>query len=50
MASRPSVSATGPGCRMSGDLISTIRPSSTAGIDNQPGRDAMRDGTIFFPH
>ncbi|MCK5745639.1 MAG: hypothetical protein KAH44_05465, partial [Oricola sp.] len=37
MASRPSVSAAGPGCSMSGDLISKIRPSRTAGIDAQPG-------------
>ena len=30
-ASRPSVSAAGPGCRMSGDLISCSSPSRTAG-------------------
>jgi hypothetical protein len=32
MASRPSVSAAGPGCRISGDLISKIRFAVTAGI------------------
>jgi hypothetical protein len=32
IASRPSVSAAGPGCRISGDLISKIRFAATAGI------------------
>lgn len=50
MASRPSVMAAGPGCRMSGDLISTIRFARTAGTASQPGRAAMRAGTTFFPH
>ena len=39
-ASRPSVSAAGPGCRISVDLISRRKPSRTAGIASKPGRAA----------
>ena len=38
IASSPSVNAAGPGCRISGDLISMMRSSRTAGISFQPGR------------
>ena len=39
IASSPSVSAAGPGCRMSGDLISTMRAARTAGTSSsQAGR------------
>ena len=38
MASSPSVSAAGPGWRISGDLISTSLLLRTAGIASQPGR------------
>ncbi len=27
-----------------------MRPAATAGIADQPGRAAMREGTTFFPH
>jgi len=50
IASRPSVSAAGPGCNISGDLISTMRPLRTAGISCQPGRFLIRSGTTFLPH
>ena len=49
-ASRPSVSAAGPGCRISGDLISRRNPSRTAGIVSKPGRAATFFGTNFLPH
>src|ERR1019366_1373524 len=50
IASSPSVSAAGPGCRISGDLISTIRSLSTAGIWSHPGRRLILSGTTFLPH
>src|SRR6267154_5171810 len=37
IASSPSVNAAGPGCRIKGDLISTMRLLCTAGISCQPG-------------
>ena len=49
-ASSPSVSAAGPGCRMSGDLISRSQPFCTAGIASKPGRAATLAGTNFLPH
>ena len=49
-ASRPSVNAAGPGCRMIGDLISTMRPLATAGSVSQPGRSAICRGTTLRPH
>src|SRR5262249_22482574 len=49
-ASRPSVNAAGPGCRMSGDLISRRKPSRTAGTSAKPGRAATLAGTNFLPH
>src|ERR1700688_3229183 len=50
IASNPSVSAAGPGCRISGDLISTMRPLRTAGIWSQPGRFLILSATTFLPH
>src|ERR1700682_352934 len=50
IASSPSVSAAGPGCRISGDLISTMRSLRTAGISLQPGRVLILSGTTFLPH
>src|SRR5882757_7178629 len=50
IASSPSVSAAGPGCRISADLISTMRSLRTAGISFQPGRFLIRSGTTFLPH
>src|ERR1700688_3718576 len=50
IASSPSVSAAGPGCRISGDLISTMRLLRTAGISFQPGRVRILSGTTFLPH
>ena len=50
MASSPSVSAAGPGCRISGDLISRRKPSRTAGMASKPGRPANLAGTNFLPH
>src|ERR1700731_4489862 len=50
IASSPSVSAAGPGCRISGDLISTMRLLRTAGISLQPGRVRILSGTTFLPH
>src|SRR5471032_1496281 len=50
IASSPSVSAAGPGCRISGDLISTMRSLRTAGISFQPGRFLILSGTTFLPH
>ena len=49
-ASSPSVSAAGPGCRISGDLISCSSPSRTAGTSAQPGRAATFSGRNFLPH
>ena len=49
-ASSPSVSAAGPGCRISDDLISRSQPSRTAEISAKPGRAATRTGTNFLPH
>jgi G3E family GTPase len=49
-ASRPSVNAAGPGWRISGDLISTMRPLRTAGIRSHPGLCLIRSGTTFLPH
>src|SRR4029078_10181240 len=46
----PSVNAAGPGCRISGDLISRRKPSRTAGIESKPGRAATFPGTNFLPH
>ena len=42
MRRAPSVSAAGPGWRMSADLISCSSPSRTAGTSTQPGRAATR--------
>ncbi len=42
MRRTPSVSAAGPGWRMSADLISCSSPSRTAGTSTQPGRAATR--------
>ena len=50
MASRPSVTAAGPGCKISGDLISITRPFRTAGIASHPGRSRIFLGTTFLPH
>ncbi len=50
IACTPSVSAAGPGCRISGDLISCSSPSRTAWIAAQPGRAATRSGRNFLPH
>ena len=44
------MSAAGPGCRMSGDLISRIQLFATAGIASKPGRAATLAGTNFLPH
>jgi hypothetical protein len=49
-ASRPSVSAAGPGCSISGDLISRSQPVCTAGIESKPARAATFAGTNFLPH
>src|ERR1700741_2755260 len=49
-ASRPSVNADGPGCKMSGDLISRTKLSRTAGTSAKPGRAATLAGTNFLPH
>jgi hypothetical protein len=51
IASSPSVSAAGPGCRISADLISTMRSSWTAGISFQPGRffDPVRHDFLAAP-
>src|SRR6516162_498372 len=49
-ASRPSVSAAGPGWRMSADLISRIHPSATGGIAPKPSHALTFAGTNFFPH
>jgi hypothetical protein len=37
-AASPSVKAAGPGCRISGDLISWSAPRCTAGTRSKPGR------------
>src|SRR5437773_7468172 len=50
MRRTPSVSAAGPGCRISEDLISCSSPSRTAGTASQPGRAATRPGRNFLPH
>src|SRR5882757_2221154 len=50
IASNPSVSAAGPGCKINGDLISTMRLLRIAGISFQPGRCLIRSGTTFLPH
>jgi hypothetical protein len=49
-ASSPSVSAAGPGCRMSVDLTSRSQPVATAGTSAKPGRAATLAGTNFLPH
>src|SRR5712691_2692310 len=49
-ASSPPVSAAGPACKMSGDLISRRKPSRTAGMAAKPGRAATLAGTNFLPH
>ena len=49
-ASRPSVSAAGPGCRISVDLISRRNPSRTAGMASNPARAETFAGTNFLPH
>ena len=49
-ASRPSVSAAGPGCRISGDLISRRKPSRPPGWRRSPARAATFAGTNFLPH
>jgi hypothetical protein len=48
--STPSVSAAGPGCRMSADLISNSWPFLTAFTLSQPGRAATFSGRNFLPH
>src|SRR3954471_13825692 len=49
-ASSPSVSAAGPGCRISGDLISRRKPSRTAGMAPAPGRrDLGRNELLAAP-
>jgi hypothetical protein len=50
IASRPSVNAAGPGCKMSGDLISKMPPFRTAGRAAHPGRSQIRRRTTFLPH
>jgi hypothetical protein len=50
IASRPSVSAAGPGRRISADLISTMQPLRTAGIASQQGRCRILSKTTFLPH
>src|SRR5205807_1103308 len=50
IASSPSVSAAGPGCRISADLISRKKPARTAGISPKPGRLPTLAGTNFLPH
>src|SRR5258705_12365186 len=50
IASSPSVSAAGPGCKIRADLISTMRSLWTAGISFQPGRFLILSGTTFLPH
>ena len=50
MRRTPSVSAAGPGCRMSADLISNSWFCLTAEIASQPGRAATRSGLNFLPH
>ena len=49
-ASSPSVSAAGPGCRISGDLISRSQPERTAGMASKPSRAQTFAGTNFLPH
>src|SRR6185437_6439727 len=49
-ASSPSVSAAGPGCRISVDLTSRSQPVATAGTWAKPGRAATLAGTNFLPH
>src|SRR5258708_13251417 len=49
IASSPSVSAAGPGCKIKADLISTIRSSRTAGISFQPQPLLILSGTTFLP-
>ena len=46
----PSVSAAGPGCRISVDLTSRSQPVATAGTSTKPGRAATFAGTNFLPH
>jgi hypothetical protein len=48
--SAASPSVTGPGCKISGDLISCSSPSCTAGIRSKPGRCATFSGRNFLPH
>ena len=50
MASRPSVSAAGPGCKIRGDLISRSQSLRTAGMASKPGRALTFAGTNFLPH
>src|SRR5258708_10997584 len=50
IASRPSPSAAGPGCRMSDDFTSWTCASRTAGIAPQPGRAAPPSRRHLFPH
>src|SRR6202035_1505242 len=49
-AARPSVRAAGPGCRISGDLISWSAPRCTAGMRSKPGRLTTFSGRNFLPH
>ena len=49
-AARPSVRAAGPGCRISGDLISCSAPRCTAGTRSKPGRLITFSGRNFLPH
>jgi hypothetical protein len=46
--SRPSVSAAGPGCRISADLVSTMRSFRTAGIASQPDRCRILSGMTLL--
>ena len=48
--SSPSVSATGPGCRMNGDLISCNTPLRTTGTSTRPIRAATYCGWSFSSH
>ena len=49
-ASTPSVSAAGPGCRISADFTSYTWPPATAGISPHPGLATTRSGRNFRPH
>ena len=50
IASSSSVRAAGPGCKIRGDLISTILSFRTAGITSHPLRYRILSGCTFLPH